>query len=190
MNDKRPDAPAADLPRALRERSAFVGLGDADVEAIRRSAPLVIAHEAALTAAVYEHFLEHPQAARFFLDDNGAPDTERIERRRHSLGRWLRASAEAALDKQTAYYLLGIGLSHSHRTWGRGGAVPPDLMVGAVSLIQTALARLFASHLAADEALTAAVAWNKLLLVQLSVFLVGYLLPAAAPRIDPPSGSR
>jgi hypothetical protein len=190
VNEERPDAPAADLPRALRELSAFVDFGDGDVEAIRRTAPLVIAHEAPLTAAVYEHFLEHPQAARFFLGEDGAPDTERLERRRHSLGRWLRASAEAALDKQTAYYLLGIGLSHSHRTWGRGGAVPADLMIGAVSLIQTALARLFASHMSPDEALTAAIAWNKLLLVQLSVFLVGYLLPAPAPRIDPPSGSR
>jgi hypothetical protein len=41
-----------------------------------------------------------------------------------------------------------------------------------------------------DCPLTAAVAWNKLLLVHLSMFLVGYLLPAPAPRIDPPSGSR
>ena len=175
-----PFAPAADLPRALRELGDFVGFDAADAERIRRTAPLLIANEAALTTALYDHFLEHPQAARFFLKADGTPDRERIERRKHSLGRWLRESAEAALGKEAAYYLLGIGLSHSHRTWGIGGVVPMELMVGAISLAQSALARLFAAHLPAAEALEAAVAWNKLLCVQLSVFLIGYRLPPPA----------
>jgi hypothetical protein len=177
VNEESHAGPAADLPRAVREFAAFVDFGERDVEAIRRTAALVLARESDLTAAVYDHFLGHPQAAHFFLGEDGAPEVERLERRRHSLGRWLRESAEAALDKETAYYLLGIGLSHSHHSWGRGGAVPLDLMVGAVSLIQTALTRLFASHMPAAEALAAAVAWNKLLLVHLSVFLIGYGLP-------------
>jgi Protoglobin len=172
-------APAADLPRAIREFAAFVEFGDRDVDTIRRTATLILAHERELTAAVYNHFLAHPQSARFFLDEAGAPDVERVERRRHSLGHWLRRSAEAGLDPETAYYLLGIGLSHSHRSWGQGGAVPLDLMAGAVSLIQTALGRLFSSEMPAEKAMAASAAWNKLLFVHLSVFLVGYGLPRA-----------
>jgi hypothetical protein len=166
---------AADLPRALRELADFVGFADADADAIRRTAPLVLAHEAKLTAALYDHFLQHPQAARFFVHEDGTPDVERIERRKHSLTRWLRETADAALGTETAYYLLAMGLSHSHRTWGRGGAVPADLMIGAMSLTQSALAGLFEASMPAADALRASVAWNKLLLVHLSVLLRGYL---------------
>jgi hypothetical protein len=178
-----PFAPAADLPRRLDDLARFVGFGEADAEVVRRTAPLVLDEEASIATALYDHFLLHPQAARFFLREDGAPDLERIERRKHSLGRWLRETARAALGQETAYYLLGVGISHSHRTWGLGGVVPPDLMVGALSLTQTALARLFEARLSGPDALAASVAWNKLLLVQLSVFLIGYQLP-------PPSASK
>ena len=172
----RPYLPAADLPRFLRELSDFVGLDAADLAAIRRTAPIVRAHEEAFTSALYEHFLKFPSSARFFLRDDGSPDTERIERRKHSLGRWLRETAEAALTHDFGYYLLAVGLSHSHRPRGPGGVVPPHLMVGAMSLAQTALAHLFRTELAEPhEALAASVAWNKVLLLQLNVLLLGYL---------------
>src|SRR4029453_12220976 len=56
----QPYLPATDMPRFLRELAEFVGLTDGDVAAIRRSAPEVLAREAALTAAFYEHFLKFP----------------------------------------------------------------------------------------------------------------------------------
>ncbi len=184
---ERPVAPAADLPRRLEELARFADFGEADAELVRRTAAVVLAEEAAITTALYDHFLLHPAAARFFLAEDGTPDRERIERRKHSLGRWLRETAQAAFGDETVYYLLAVGISHSHRTWGRGGTVPPDLMVGALSLTQTALARLFASRLSAAEALAASAAWNKLLMLQLSVFLIGYLLPPPreAARAEP-----
>lgn len=172
----RPYLPGADLARFIRELSHFVGLDDADLTAIRRTAPIVLAHEAALATALYEHFLKFPASARFFLREDGTPDTARIERRKHSLGRWLRETAEAALTHDFGYYLLGVGLSHSHRPRGPGGVVPPHFMVGAMSLAQTALAGLFEAELAEPrEVLAASVAWNKVLLVQLNVLLLGYL---------------
>ncbi len=172
-------APAAALPEAMRALADFVGFGDADAALIRRTSALVLAHEPALTTALYDHFLTHPAAAKFFVLEDGAPDRERIERRKHSLGRWLKETAEASTGGDTAYYLLAMGLSHSHRTWGRGGAVPADLMIGAMSLTQSALASLFERNLAPGDALAASVAWNKLLLIQLSVLLTGYLRPPA-----------
>ena len=168
--------PATDMPRFIRELMAFVGLGEADVAAIHRSAPLVLAHEAALTTALYDHFLAFPESARFFLGEDGAPDLARLERRKHSLGRWLRETAEVATTQDFSYYLLAIGLSHSHRAHGPGGVIPARLMVGAMSLAQTALAGIFTAEMPdAREALEASVAWNKLLLVHLNVLLLGYL---------------
>ena len=165
------------MPRYVRELCDFVGFGEADAAAVRASAPAVLEREAELTAALYDHFLKFPESARFFLGADGAPDLPRIERRKHSLGRWLRETAQAALTHEHAYYLLTIGLSHSHRPRGPGGIVPVHFMVGAMSLAQTALADAFAVELPADKALAASRAWNKLLLVHLAALLLGYLPP-------------
>jgi hypothetical protein len=175
----RPFLPATDMPRFLGELLAFVGFDEADAAVVRRTAPVVLAHEAAITSALYDHFLAFPESARFFLGEDGAPDAARLERRKHSLGRWLRETADAALTREFSYYLLAVGLSHSHRAQGPGGRVPAHLVVGAMSLAQTALARLFERELSdPGAALEASRAWNKLLLVHLGALLLGYLTPA------------
>ena len=170
--------PAVDLGGFVRDLARFVQFGETDAAAVRRTAPLVLKHEAALTAAVYEHFLAWPPSARFFLRPDGTPDAERLDRRKHSLGRWLRQTAEASLESDFFYGILGVGLAHSHRPHGPGGVVPPELVVGAMSLTQSALAGIFAEELPDPrDALAASVAWNKLLLVHLNVLLIGYLMP-------------
>ncbi len=173
--------PATDMPRYVRELCDFVGFGEADAATVRASAPAVLEREAELTAALYDHFLKFPESARFFLGADGAPDVARIERRKHSLGRWLRETAQAAVTHESSYYLLAVGLSHSHRATGPGGVVPAHLVVNAISLAQSALAGLFAAALPPARALEASVAWNKLLLVHLNVFLLGYLPPTPRP---------
>lgn len=173
--------PATDMPRFVREMMEFVDLGEADVAAIRRSAPIVLRDGERFTAALYDHFLAFPRSARFFLGEDGRVDAARLERRKHSLTRWLREAAEVALTPEFSYYLLAIGLSHSHRAQGPGGVIPPHLMIGAMSLAQTTLARLFDGELERGEATAASIAWNKLLLVNLSVLLLGYLPPRPIP---------
>ena len=50
-----------------------------------------------------------------------------------------------------------------------------------MSLTQSALAGVFQAELpSASEALEAATAWNKILLVQLNVLLLGYMLPPSS----------
>jgi len=169
--------PGTDMSRFIRDMMEFVGLDEGDVAAIRRSAPFVLRHAEELTTALYDHFLKFPRSAEFFLRDDGSVDTERVERRKHSLARWLRETAEVATGSEFSYYLLAVGLSHSNRPRGPGGTIPPHLMVGAMSLAQTALAGVFAGELGHDEAVAACAAWNKLLLVNLSVLLLGYLPP-------------
>ena len=177
-NDDPRVPPGADMERYVRELAEFVGFDAADAAAIRASAPAVLAHEEALTTALYEHFLRFPATALFFLGPDGAPDRARIERRKHSLARWLRETAQAALTHEYAYYLLSMGIAHSHRDYGPGGRIPPQFMVAAMSLTQTALAGLFRDELGDPaRALAASVAWNKLLLLNLNALLVGYLLP-------------
>jgi hypothetical protein len=178
MSSQQYSAPGADMPGFVQELMDFVGLTDADIEVIRRTAPALLQHERAITDALYEHFLKFPAAARFFLLPDDSPDQSRLERRKHSLGRWLHETAEAAMTHDFLYYLLAVGLSHSHRSFGPGGKVPPHLMVGAMSLAQSTFARLFQEELSdLTEAFEASLAWNKLLLIHLNVLLIGYLLP-------------
>src|SRR5262249_43929292 len=168
--------PGTDMPRFIRDMMEFVGMSEADVSAIRRSAPNVLAHERELTTALYDHFIKVPRSAQFFLKRDGEVDEVRLERRKHSLGRWLRETAEAAITQEFSYYLLSAALAHGHRPTAPG-PIPQHLMVGAMSLTQTTLAGIFAQELGADEAAAASVAWNKLLLVQLSVFMLAYVAP-------------
>jgi len=181
MSEPERVPPGADMLGFVTEQMAFVGLGDEDMALIRRTAPLVLAHEEALTSALYDHLLKFPATARFFVKEDGSPDRERIERRKHSLARWLRETAEIATREGAAYYVLGVALSHSHRGQRPGGQIPPQFMVGAMSLTQSALAGILEAELADPrEALHASAAWNKLMLVHLNVLLIGYMLPPAA----------
>jgi hypothetical protein len=82
----------------VTEQIALVGLGDDDMALIRRTVPLVPAHEAALTSALYDHLLAFPATAHFFQPEDGSPDLARIERRKHSLARWLKETAERVVD--------------------------------------------------------------------------------------------
>ena len=50
--------PGADMERFLKDALAFVGWSEADATVVRRTAPLVLAREAALTSALYDHFLD------------------------------------------------------------------------------------------------------------------------------------
>ena len=181
MSEPERVPPGADMLGFVTEQMAFVGLGDEDMALIRRTAPLVLAHEEALTSALYDHLLAFPATARFFVKEDGSPDRDRIERRKHSLARWLRETAEIATREGAAYYVLGVALSHSHRGQRPGGQIPAQFMVGAMSLTQSALAGILEAELADPrEALHASAAWNKLMLVHLNVLLIGYMLPPAA----------
>src|SRR5207244_2747032 len=81
--------PGADMERFLEDAMAFAGFNHDDIAVIRRTGHLVLEQEAALTTALYDHFLSMPDSARFFLGPDGTSDRPRIERRKHSLARWL-----------------------------------------------------------------------------------------------------
>ena len=171
--------PGADMEGFVNELMAFTGLSDDDVQVIRQTAPMILKHERAITSALYEHFLQFPSTAQFFLTPEGDPDEARLERRKHSLARWLRETAEVAMSHDFVYHLLAVSLSHSHRSHGPGGKIPPQFMVGAMSLAQTTFAGLLRDEMEdVGQAFDAAVAWNKLLLLHLNILLLGYFLPA------------
>ena len=162
----------------------FVGLTPDELALVRASGPLLAEHADELTEAIYRHFLQFPETRKFFLDESGEVDQVRIDRRRHSLTRWLRESIEFRVDEDLPVFLLAIGLVHSHPPTHREhlGSIPLRFMVGAMSLTQSAVAQLLKQEMAdADAAWQTALACNKLLMVQLDVLMAGYVTEQPIP---------
>ena len=182
-----------DWPARMAEVAKFVGLGPAELELLRATAPAVLKHAEELTAGVYDHFLEFPESRKFFLDENGEVNQDRLARRKHSLTRWLRGSIEFQIDDDFPIRLLATGIVHSHPPVHRAhmGSIPSRFMVGTISFVQTALANVLLQEMDDPrEAMKAAIAWNKMLMVQLDILLAGYVtetptMPAEGEAVGP-----
>ena len=167
-----------DWPGRLQEMADFVGLDQVELELIQSTAPIVMQHADAVTATVYDNFLKHPESRKFFLNEKGEVDEDRLDRRKHSLARWLRGSIDFKIDEDYPIRVLATGIVHSHPPIHRAhlGSIPSRFMVGSISYIQTVLADLLRREMDdPGQALQASVAWNKLLMVQLDILLAGYV---------------
>jgi len=173
-----------DWPERMRQMADFVGLADDDLALIRASRAVLLPCADELAAAVYERFLAYPATARYFLHRDGAVNETRLARRKHSLARWLRNSIDFEIDDQFPVFLLAVGVVHSNPPLpaGRHGSVPARFMTGSISFIQTQVAALLAREMD-DPTLAArtAVAWNKMLMLQLDILLAGYTTETPIP---------
>ena len=173
-----------DWPARMQHMADFVGLTEADLALIRETGPVILDRADDLAAAVYEHFLSYPATAPYFLTRQGEVNETRLERRKHSLARWVRNSIEFRIDQQFPVFLLAVGVVHSNppAPAGRHGSVPARFMTGTISFIQTQIASILAEDL--DDparALKVATAWNKMLMLQLDVLLAGYVTETPSP---------
>ena len=167
-----------DWPGRMQELADFVGLDQAGLELIQATREVVLAHGEELTASVYDNFLDFPESRRFFTDEHGEVNEDRLTRRKHSLMRWLRGSIDFQMDEDYPIRVLAMGIVHSHPPLHRAhlGSVPARYMIGTISYIQSAVADLL--HRKMDDpdlAMRAAAAWNKMLMLQLDIMLAGYV---------------
>jgi hypothetical protein len=167
-----------DWPARMKEVADFVGLDQGELDIIESTRELVLSRGEELTGAVYDHFLLFPETRRFFLEEGGEIDEEKLDRRKHSLLRWLTGSIGFKVDQDYPIRLLATGIVHSHPPSHRAhlGSIPSRFMVGSMSFIQTYLAQIFHEDIDdPSEAQRASVAWNKLLMVQLDILQAGYI---------------
>ena len=179
-----------DWPTRMQQMADFMGFSEEDLELVRASGPILLDRADELTSAVYDHFLQFPQTARFFLTPDGEIDETRLDRRKHSLARWLRHSIDFRLDEQFPVFLLAMGVVHSNPSLERGylGSVPARFMIGTMSFAQTAIAGMLLEEMSDPvQALRTSSAWNKLLLLQLDVLLAGYVTETPTPATEPPA---
>ena len=167
-----------DWPARMKEVADFVGLNQAELDVIESTRDLVLARGEEITAAVYDHFLKFPETRRFFMEAGGEVDEQKLDRRKHSLLRWLTGSIGFKIDQDYPIRLLATGIVHSHPPSHRAhlGSIPTRFMVGSMSYIQTELARIFQEEIEDPlEVMRASVAWNKLMMVQLDILQAGYI---------------
>ena len=167
-----------DWPARMKEVADFVGLDQGELDIIESTRELVLSRGEELTAAVYDHFLKFPETRRFFLEEGGEVDEAKLDRRKHSLLRWLTGSISFKVDEDYPIRLLATGIVHSHPPSHRAhlGSIPSRFMTGSMSFMQTLLAQLFQEEIEDPiESHRASVAWNKLLMVQLDILQAGYI---------------
>ncbi len=167
-----------DWPARMKEVADFVGLDQAGLEIIESTRELVLSRGEEITGAVYDHFLKFPETRRFFLEEGGEVDEAKLDRRKHSLLRWLTGSIGFKIDEDYPIRLLATGIVHSHPPSHRAhlGSIPSRFMVGSMSFLQTALTDIFQEEITDPrEAHAATVAWNKMLMVQLDILQAGYI---------------
>lgn len=167
-----------DWPARMQELAEFVGLDREGLELIQATRDVVLDHGEELTASVYDNFLDFPETRRFFANEQGEVNEERLTRRKHSLLRWLRGSIDFQIDQDYPIRVLAMGIVHSHPPLHRAhlGSVPSRFMVGTISYIQSAVAEVLRQELDdQDLAARAAMAWNKMLMLQLDIMLAGYI---------------
>ena len=155
-----------------------MGFGEEELSLIRETSSVVLEHADSLTASVYDNFLKYPESRKFFLNADGEVDDVRLDRRKHSLARWLRGSIDFKIDEDYPIRVLATGIVHSHPPVHRAhmGSIPSRFMIGTISFTQTALAELL--HREMEDtglAARASAAWNKLMMLQLDILLAGYL---------------
>ena len=180
-------------PARMKEVADFVGLGQPELDLIQATRDVVLERGEEVTAAVYDHFLEFPESRRFFADEHGHVNEERLTRRKHSLLRWLRGSIDFKIDQDYPIQLLATGIVHSHPPTHRAhlGSTPSRYIIGTISYIQTAISEILHRDIPNPvEAALASEAWNKMLMVQLDILLAGYVVDVPnKPSAGPPDSS-
>ena len=99
-----------DWPGRLKEMADFVGLGEDELALIKETSSVVLDNADDLTASVYDNFLKFPESRKFFLNEHGDVDEVRLDRRKHSLARWLRGSVDFKIDEDYPIRVLATGI--------------------------------------------------------------------------------
>lgn len=159
----------------LESVRAAIGYTDDDEERVHATRPLLLPHADAIAEAVYAHLLTVPETAAYFTLPDGRPDRAHLARRADSLKGWLVRTIEAPLDDDFAQYLAGIGRAHTRRGGDPAVFVKGRHLLSTMAFVQAALVDLLDPAIEDRKELLATIAsWNKLLMVQLDLFLAVY----------------
>lgn len=151
----------------------FCRFGDDDWEALDESLPFLAPELPELLDRLYSHLLAYDDTRRLFLGARGELDPSYIELRKEHMTEWIMASMSLRDPEEFASYVMRVGRRHRGASGQRERAVPPRYMVALMSFIQTEVTTVLFATMSDDvhRLQRAVLAWNKILLIQLEMFL-------------------
>jgi len=157
----------------LRFLSEFTGFTAEDQKLLAGSVEVLGPALPGLLDALYEFLLGYDDTRRRFLGPQGEVDPAYLQVRKEHLTQWVLSTVTADDPKAFADYLTITGRRHTGVAGEPGRIVPPLYMVGLMSFVQTALTASVFKLMPGDpdKALKTALAWNKMLMIQLELFL-------------------
>jgi len=161
--------PGEEWARLIR----FVGLDQTDYAAMVQTVEPLFAHGLEVVAANYDYLQRVPETAAILGWEQGADPIHLAERRRFFTV-WMARTLGLDLGSDFADYLFYAGKAHAAHG-PRHIHVPETWITGAISLTQTTFAKIIAENIHDTALVAAAIAgWNKYLMVQLDLMLLGY----------------
>jgi molybdopterin converting factor small subunit len=168
LTDLLPE-PGEEWRRLLR----FVALDGADKQAMAASAEPLLRRAHELVVATYDYLSKVPETAAILGWEDGI-DEDHLEERRRFFTVWLTRTLGMDTSDEFASYLYRAGKLHA----GHGPRqihTPSAYVTASIGLVLASFARYMAeAGLAAGIIAGALAGWNKYLLVQLHLMLLGY----------------
>jgi hypothetical protein len=151
----------------------FTLFGPDDWKALQESVEGLGPKLPGLLDAIYEHLLSYDDTHRIFLGERGKVDAAYIQVRKEHLTEWVLKTVEGGDPARFARFIADVGRHHTGVAGEPGRVVPPRYMVALMSFVQTALtSTLFQVFAGKPEKIRrCSVAWNKMLMIQLEIFL-------------------
>ena len=180
-------AVSTDFEKRIEFLMDFVGFTDDDWAAISESVAVLGPHLPGILDALYDHLLSYDDTRRIFLGEGPDIDPNYIAVRKEHLTEWIMKTVEGGSLKQFANYIAGVGKRHTGVVGDPNRSVPPRYMVVLTSFVQTALVSTIIQNLPgeAEKATRLALAWNKMMMIQLEIFLK--VLAPMWPEWDEPA---
>lgn len=151
----------------------FVDLEQADIDAMTAMIEPLARHEHEIVTAIYKH-LERDEEMSLILGWENGPDGADLARRRQYLTLWLSRTIGMDLSDDFARFLFDAGRKYAGDGPGQV-RVPERYVVGIVNLIYARFMDTLMKEVPVDAALCRTLlAWNKMLIMQLTVILAGY----------------
>lgn len=179
---------AEDSGQYFKYMAEFVGLSTGDIDAIRRTAPVIEHHLPEIVAKFYSHLLRYPPTRRFFLKKDGSIDQDYVElRMRHLTNFWLRVS-QGNFDDEFARYVDYVGRAHTSHGADPKIYIAERYVIGQVGFMQHAIGEAITHDLRhVDEELetNAIEAWDRLMMVVLELLARAYGNEREAETFDP-----
>lgn len=150
----------------------FTGFTQDDWSALTDSVDVLGPKLPGLLDALYEHLLSYDDTRRIFMGKRGEIDPEYMAIRKEHLTAWVLKTVGGGDRSAFAAWLTAVGKAHTGVAGEPDRVVPPRYMVALMSFVQTALwSALFAEVNDLKKIQRMGLAWNKMLMIQLELFL-------------------